>query len=452
MNDLRSWIAATALSTLALTALTALALTAGCGGPDAGLTRGPIEFEGPPGSGEPHLYATTDGRAILTWFEPAGDGHALKVAVRDAGGWSAPRTVVAGRDFFVNWADFPSLIELPDGTWIVHWLESVADDPYAYHVKMAISRDRGATWGEPFTPHRDDSPTEHGFVSIVPWRDGAALVWLDGREMAGAGAAEATSAPVVAGRTVSTGPDPATAPAPAPAPAPDGRPGRGQELELGVITLRATTLSADGDLGDETLLDGRTCECCQTALVRAGGDLVAAYRDRSQGEIRDISVVRYSEGDWTAPAHVADDGWHYPGCPVNGPQAAAHGDTIALAWFTAPENEPAVHAAFSTDRGATWGEKIRVDRGDPVGRVDVELLPDGRALVVWLERTEEAAEVTARIVRSDGTLSGPVRVAGTSEARSSGFPRTARIGGEVLVAWTLAGESGGVRVASVRLE
>lgn len=35
------------------------------------------------------------------------------------------------------------------------------------------------------TPHRDGTPTEHGFVSMLPWPDARRdAVWLDGRNFA----------------------------------------------------------------------------------------------------------------------------------------------------------------------------------------------------------------------------------------------------------------------------
>lgn len=401
-------------STSRRAALATLMLLAACGG-GAEFRVEDVSFAGPPGSGEPHLSATAHGEAVLTWFEPAAEGaHALKLAVWSGNAWSEPRTIVAGTDFFVNWADFPSLIELADGSWVVHWLEKVATGPYAYHVKLAVSRDRGNTWSEPVVPHRDASPTEHGFVSLVPWHGGAALVWLDGRAMGEPGS--------------------------------HGAPG----AEAGAMTVRFTTLAPDGALGPDVLLDDRTCECCQTALARTAGGLVAAYRDRSEAEIRDIAIVRFADGRWTEPAVVAPDGWHYPGCPVNGPQLSATGDTVALAWFTAPEQAPRVVVALSVDGGATFGAPTRVDDGRPAGRVDVELLADGSAVATWIELTGDVAEVRARRVRRDGTRGPSWRVAPTTAERASGFPRMARVGNALFFAWTLTGSSGGVRVAAAR--
>jgi hypothetical protein len=397
--------------------ISALAGCVACAGERPKLAVGDIEFRGPPGSGEANLYSGGDGRAILTWFEPAGgDAYALRVAVRQSGEWSSPRTIGESDRFFVNWADFPSLVELTDGRWLVHWPERVGETTYAYHVRLGISDD-GYAWSPLAAPHRDASATEHGFVSMVPQATGgAALIWLDGRQMASTGAVEHG------------------------------------ELDPGEMSLRATTLGADGVFGPDVLLDGRTCECCQTALAVTSSGMVAAYRDRSEREIRNIAVVREIGGSWTEPLHVADDDWMYPGCPVNGPQIAAAGDTVVVAWFTAPQDEARVRVAFSFDGGAMFGPAIRVDDGDPLGRVDVEWLGSGVAVVSWLERAGAGAEIKLRRVRPHGAPGRAWTVAETSGARGSGFPRMARVGDALLVAWTEVGANGGVRVAEVREE
>lgn len=391
---------------------------AGCGPEATRLVVGEVEYSAGDGSVEGNMYATPDGRVLLTWLEPVGQGrHTLRVAVRETGRWSDPKTIVESDRFFVNWADFPSVVELSDGSRLAHWLEKSVGGTYAYGVKLALSQDGGATWSGSITPHRDESATEHGFVSMVPWEDGAALVWLDGRAM----------------RTDADA----------------GEQEEGGELDLGEMSVRATTIGSDGVLGPDVLLDSRTCECCQTALARTSDGLLAAYRDRSESEIRNIAVVRLVDGTWTEPRHVADDNWYYPGCPVNGPQLSARGNTVVIAWFTAPEHEPAVYAAFSYDGGASFSPAMRVDDGDPLGRVDVEMLDDGSAVITWLERSEAAAEVRVRLVHPDGTSGASQMVAETSEARASGFPRMARAGDGVVVAWTSVGDDGGVKVVSV---
>jgi hypothetical protein len=218
------------------------------------------------------------------------------------------------------------------------------------------------------------------------------------------------------------------------------------------MTLRSTTLSADGTFGEEILLDDRICDCCQTAMVRTTGGLVAAYRDRSEEEIRDIAVVRYADGEWTEPYHVGNDNWHIPACPVNGPSLSAAGDAVVIAWFTAPEEESMVLVSFSADGGISFGEPVRVDDGRPQGRVDIELLDDGSALVMWLERVGEEGEVRARRVRRSGEAGPSWLIAETSPTRRSGFPRMVRVSEDIVFAWTLVGENGGVRVARARIE
>ncbi|MDE2942708.1 MAG: sialidase family protein [Gemmatimonadota bacterium] len=379
-----------------------------------------VEFERPFPSGEPHLAVGSGGRAILTWIEPEDGVPALRLAIRDAGGWSAPRTVWTSEAMFVNWADFPSSVEMSDGTLAVHWLEKVADAPYAYHVMLALSSDDGMTWTEPFRAHDDESPTEHGFVSMVPWRDGAGLTWLDARAMAGAAGG---------GVHVAEG----------------GGPVRG------AMSVRFRTLAPDGQLGPEVLLDDRTCECCQTALARVGEGLVAAYRDRSESEVRDIAVVRGAGERWTEPAPLSTDGWVIPGCPVNGPQLSGDEAVLTSAWYTGVDGTPQVYAAFSDDGGATFGPRIRVDEGLPLGRVDIERLDDGSAVVVWLEASNNTPRVLARRVDPDGSLGTPLLISETAGERSSGFPRMVRMGNELLFAWTIPGEGGGIRVRAARL-
>jgi BNR repeat-like domain len=368
--------------------------------PEQGLIARQLETSSAPGSGEPNLAVAPDGRVLLSWIEPAGDdGHRLRFSARPkAGAWSAPETVAAGKDWFVNWADFPSVAVLPDGTLFAHWLRKSGPGAYAYDVRVSTSRDGGRSWSTPVVPHRDGTPTEHGFVSMTPW--GAremGLVWLDGRAAA--------------------------------------------------MSLVHTTLDADGRLGPETALDGRVCDCCQTDAAIADGATVVVYRDRSDTEVRDMSVVRFAGGRWSEPRPVAHDGWEIHGCPVNGPAIAAAGPQVAVAWFTAADDRSRVKVAFSSDSAKTFGAPIAVDDGRPLGRVDVVVLSSAAALVSWLEQTQKGTELRVRRVSPDGTRGEALTVADSSAARSSGFPRMVRSHDEVVLAWRGAAEPPSVRSA-----
>ncbi len=364
-----------------------------------------------PGSGEPNLMVAPDGRVLLSWIEPTGEeSHTLRYAARPKGGaWSEPRTIADGRGWFVNWADFPSLAALPDGTLFAHWLAKNGSGTYAYDVRVTASRDGGKTWSTPVVPHRDGTQTEHGFVSMTPWNAQAmGLVWLDGRKTAGA---------------------------------------QGHGDGQGEMSLVHSTIDSAGRLGPETVLDGRVCDCCQTDAARAEGATVVVYRDRSEKEVRDMSAVRYAEGRWSEPRPLARDGWEISACPVNGPAIAATGGRVAVAWFTVANDKPHVNVAFSSDAGASFGAPNVVDDGRPLGRVDVVLLGDGTGLVSWLEQAEKGTELRVRRVAPDGARGEALTVADSSAARSSGFPRMVESGGEVVLAWRDAAEPPRVRTA-----
>ena len=364
-----------------------------------------------PGSAEPNLTVGPDGRVYLSWLEPADSGHALRFAVHDGAKWSPARTIVARRDFFVNWADFPSLEVLDGGRLAAHWLQRNGPGTYAYGVRIAQSRDGGQTWGVPVTPHRDSSKTEHGFVAL--WRERGALgaAWLDGRKFS--------------------------------------KEGHDAGNEMMLVT---TTLASDGTRGPEVRLDERTCDCCQNAVAVTAAGPIIAYRNRSPDEIRDIYVTRRVAGKWTAGVPVNSDNWKIAACPVNGPALAARSNRVVLAWFTAAGDSARVKVAFSDNAGASFGAPTIVDGGKPAGRVDVALLADGGALVTWVERIGgDTAAVRARHITRDGRAGVPTTIASNSAARASGFPKIAVTGSTVMFAWTVPGKPSAVRVARASL-
>jgi hypothetical protein len=180
---------------------------------------------------------------------------------------------------------------------------------------------------------------------------------------------------------------------------------------------------------------------------------VVVYRDRSDAEVRDISILREIEGEWTAPRPVHADEWTVNFCPVNGPAIVADGEAVAVAWFTGARDTSKVQVAFSTDAGATFGEPVRVDEGTPAGRVGLQWL-GGDVLVSWLERgaAGDTAFVKVRRVRRDGSAGAPVTVSTSSGTRSSGFPRMVRAGDGVILAWTIPGSPSAVLMATLAPE
>jgi hypothetical protein len=343
----------------------------------------------------PQLTVSRD-HALISWMETQGRTTSLKFAERTASGWSDPRMVASGDDWFVNWADVPSVFRLDDGTIAAHWLESTEPASEAYDVRLAFSKDGGATWGPPLSPHHDGTATEHGFVSLFQAPGaGLGLVWLDGRALADTNAKNGDN-----------------------------------------MSLRSAVFDRDGTQVSESLVDERVCDCCPTAVaVTADGPLVA-YRDRSTDEIRDISVSRVAGQRWSQPATVHDDGWQIAACPVNGPALSARGRTVAVAWMTGKNDQGRAFAAFSTDSGATFGPPVRLDDRASLGRVDIELLDEGSAVASWVEFADERAQLRVRWVDQAGRRSPAQTIAGIGAGRASGFPRLARVANEFLFAWT----------------
>lgn len=366
-------------------------------------------------SREPELTTTPDARIILSWVEKVGEKrYALRMASRNQTTWDEPRTIGEGENWFVNWADFPSVISLNDGSLAAHWLVRSGTATYAYDVNIALSKDAGKTWSKPIVPHLDNTQTEHGFVSLVPLADGRlGAVWLDGRNMKDM----------------------------------KDQHGEGKPLPVS-MTLRYAAIDGSGNISDDAQLDERVCECCQTSAAVTSDGVFAVYRDRSQNEVRDIYSVRQAGNAWASPQAVNADNWEINGCPVNGPSVAADGRNVVVGWFTGAGGAAHVKVAFSTDAGATFGGPIQVDDGETQGRVDVVLLPDRSALVCWLAGTPEGGEIKVRRVEANGALGPAAVIAKTDISRSSGFPRMARLGNEVHFAWTEFGKPSRIRMAT----
>lgn len=363
-----------------------------------------------PGARLPRLAAHPAGGAVLSWVEPAPEGgHLLRVARYRERRFEAPVEVARGRDWFVNWGDFPSVVPIAADFWLAHWLvrHPRADSPYHYGIALARSSDDGQHWAPLPAPHADAGPAEHGFAAISPADDRAAMVWLDGR-------------------------------------ANDAR---------HTFALRTTDIERDGTATAERIVDADVCTCCWPALARTRGYLWVAYRGRTADEIRDFQLRRRTAAGWSAPIALAGEGWRIAGCPTNGVSLAARGERLAAAWYTAADGLARVRAAFIRD-GENALESIHdVDIASPVGRPAIAWAADDTAAVLHIA-APAAGSALADLRLTPVTNNGVGRsltLAQVPANRDSGVPQLLAVDDEVLVVWTGPAPSYGLQVLRVPL-
>ena len=347
------------------------------------------------GSRYPHLAKIHSGGLLVSWLEPIDSTtFGLYWSEFGKGKWSKPGLIYSSKDFFINWADFPSIFELNDSTLVTHWPEMSSTGTYDYDVRLAFSMDRGYSWSDPIIPHRDGKNAEHGFVSFYKDdKENLGLVWLDGRHMAG------------------------------------GHEGHGS------MNLFTTMFDENFSQNKDFSIDAMVCECCPTSALHTNGATLVAYRDRNESELRDINILRKVNGIWQEPYTIHNDGWVISGCPVNGPKLAEKNNKVAAAWYTAPNGEPRVNVAFSNNLGESFSSPIRIDSGSPEGRVDITWYNNALA-VCWLEAHDEYSTIVFRMVSEDGTLSPVQDVVTLAGGRGIGYPQMVSLGNELWFLWT----------------
>lgn len=353
--------------------------------------------------GEPNLFVSENDEVYLSWVEYLnGSIDIFLFSKLENNQWAKPNEIARGSNWFVNWADFPSMVAYQNNNQhlAAHWLQKSAEGTYDYDVRIAQSQDGGKTWGKSFIIHRDSIAAEHGFTTMMPLSNNRIFAtWLDGRNTKNS-------------------------------PSEDGH------GHHGAMTLRAAEFDIDGQIFEEAELDNRICDCCQTDVAMTADGMVVVYRDRSEHEIRDISIVRKVDGEWTTPHTIHADNWEIAGCPVNGPAVDALESTVAVAWFTAAHSQPSVKVAFSKDDGQTFETPLKIDNGNPLGRVDVILISEKEALITWVENKEDIAEIRTQRISPKGRIGDSFLLTQTSPSRSSGFPIMAKVNNRIYLSWT----------------
>lgn len=368
------------------------------------ITPWPLPVEG---GAQPDLVVAPDGRLLLSWVRKLGGRNALQyVAYAGAGRWeSAPKTIAIGTTLVANWADTPHIAMTDDGALWAHW-QQASGAGHAGDIWLTTSRDDGMHWAPPVKVNDDDTATEHGFVALWPLRqDTLGIAWLDGRNMSTAA---------------------------------EHDDGKHDAKHAGAMTLRSAGFDAYLRRSGEGELDAMTCECCQTDIAMTGRGALLVYRDRSEGDIRDIRAARHDGSRWNTPKPVHNDGWKMAGCPVNGPAVDARGDAAVVAWYTAADDVPTLKIAHSADAGDTFAAPVALDTGVAVqGRADVALDADA-VWVAWLR--EDGSGQTLQLARYGPDLSRELQRVVVARlqgrGRATGFPQLAVRNGIAYLVWT----------------
>jgi hypothetical protein len=358
------------------------------------------------------LGAGPDGAVFLSWVERLETGgHAFRFSEMVGDGWGESGTIATGEDWFVNWIDHPAVFPLASDRLAAHWLVHDEDrqGDYGYGIRLVFSGDGGVTWRRVFETRGEGVDGYAGFVAYAGVGDGFEVAYLStvGNGAAGHGEVEPRMA------------------------------------------LRSARFDLDGGLKNDREVDADVCSCCTTAMAAAADSAFLAFRDRREGEFRDISFARLKKGRWASSELVHRDGWRIRGCPTNGPAMAAGDSGPAVAWFTAAEGESKVLAAFWNQETQRFDEPVRIDDGSPRGWAGIAVLDDGSAAVSWVERTEGGAELRVRRVSRNGSTAGAVTVAPAPAGRSAvGVPKLVRDGDRLIFAWRDGGVRTGLMSAS----
>lgn len=378
-----------------------------------------LKFDAGNRASTPSLAVDPARGMVLTWQTRNADTAALNYALLSADGRELRRGVIAsGKDWFVNWADFPSLVVLDNSDWVTYWLQKSAPDTYAYDLRVVRSTNGGGRWSAPLTPHDDGTPTEHGFATLLALGGARVqLVWLDGRHSQGA--------------------------------ASDHSEGHADE---GPMTLRGATIDWHGRVEAAQELDQLTCSCCQTDAVRVGKRALVVYRDRSDDEVRDIALVeRSAKGSWSKPEIVHADGWKVTACPVNGPAIAANGEQALIAWPTLAQAPMAVR--YRLRKNGQYSPMVQLEHADAViGRVDASAAAGGGFAISWIGAGAKGAALKLATLDAKGKLLKVREVAALEPGRSTGHPRLLWYRDAHYLTWTESLGDGQTRIALERIK
>lgn len=291
----------------------------------------------------PRLDTTQDG-LLLSWVVSDIDESALFYSRFEHGRWSPPDRVARGEGWLINRVDYAEVVSLSDDVMLAFWLEFTSLRDLDYRFDTKISRDAGKTWlhaGRPVLPEGG----QHGFLSASLAGDDITIYWI--------------------GTT-------------------DGN-GR----------LYRAHLDAAGNWSRRELVDDLVCSCCHTN-VSSRDTLV--YRDRTTAEIRDIAAITDARSNSTRVIVHADN-WEIAGCPTNAPTIAEREKRLAIAWFTAADDEARTRLAIGRGNTPADLELVDLDLRHSRGFTGLSWLDDESLLLSAVSATDGKTSIDFVVVK-----------------------------------------------------
>lgn len=305
------------------------------------------------------------GRLWVAYVDGKGsDANIVLRSTADGGAtWSAPHALLRTPEgVHANGEGRPKLAFGSQGQIYITYTRP-GSKPYSGDIRFIRSSDRGASFTDPVTLHRNRDPITHRFDSLHVDRAGRIFVaWIDKRDVEAARAAKRTY--------------------------------RGAAIYYAVSTDNGASFGPDTKLADHT------CECCRVALAEdPQGRVTAMWRHVFDPNVRDHASAVLSPTGAPGPIQRATkDQWQIDACPHHGPGLAfdASGRRHQV-WFTGGD----LGGVFYRSSNGGAGAKPTRLGGPQAAHAEVAAT-GAQVVVVWKEYDGDATRVAARVSRDGG--------------------------------------------------
>ena len=293
-------------------------------------------------SGRLWLAKVQGKQLLVSHSDDAGQQFSAPVLVNrepeliSADGEARPQLAVIGQRVYVSWTQ-----ALPQ--------------PFAGHVRFALSEDGGAHFSEPVTVNDDTRPITHRFNAMLADARGVTLAWIDKRD------------------------------------------GVDQSGYIGAAIYTARSTDGGRSFAPNRKLADHSCECCRLGMAAdRDGEPVLFWRHVFGRNVRDFALARLD-----GPLQRAsEDGWEIEACPHHGGALAIGSDGVRhLAWFTGASGKAGLYYRRIDARQASVAQAFG-NLDQQAGHPRVAVL-NGKVHLVWKEYDGQHY-----LIRSQNQLAG----------------------------------------------